>query len=252
MINALRYESRRIASIRSTWILLGGAVIAGAGVAALFNLMLNVAVNASKSDPSLGPPPTVTLTQAIGLGIANAAVWGLFATVAAQTFGQEYRHGTIRLTLTAFPKRWQVFVAKIIVSLAWITVAWVVAFAIVAVIFSSNGVVELPNAASLAAYAVRAWLIMVGFCLIVFSVTVLTRVLALGVILPILLQCASPFIILFAAAVKAVQWLPDYLPITAMTQFAAGESMLRSGTVSLVWVAGLVAAAFAVFHLRDA
>jgi len=253
MVGVLRYEWRRISSIRSTWILLALSIVFSAGIAFLVTAGLNAADSASESDPSIGQLGLLSMGDALSTATTNFVVLVLLGTVAAQAFGQEYRQGTIRLTLTAFPRRMPVFIGKVVVCLAWITAAFLLSLVVSALIFwPQTSIIAHPDGmASFAAFMLRAWLFLMGFCLVVFAVTVLTRILALGVIIPLLLAVVVENLITSLAG-SWVPWIGKVLPFTSGNGFMAGEDMLRNGLVYLLWVGALVVAALVVFERRDA
>lgn len=253
MVGSLRYEWRRITSIRSTWILLASSIV----VAVAFGFLTVWGLEQVKSTPpdpgSGGQFEAISLYTAINQSAANFIVLVILGTLAAQAFGQEYRHGTIRLTLTAFPRRANVFISKVLVCCLFITVGFLIALALVTLIlkphtdifvadFSTTGFVE---------FFVRAWLNLMGFCLIVFAITVLTRILALGVIIPLVFALVVESLVV-AMAAGPLPWLAKSLPFTAGSNFVDGVDTTRNGLVFLAWVAALLAAAFAVFKIRDA
>ncbi len=111
---ALRYEWRRVRSVRSTWVLL----TAGIGVNALIALALTRDVR-SGAKP-LGDPENVVslLTGASGVGPASfvALFAGLFAILAA---GADLRPGQTVNSLLAVPRRNLLLTARLLVVLAW-------------------------------------------------------------------------------------------------------------------------------------
>ncbi|MFZ1671704.1 MAG: ABC transporter permease subunit [Candidatus Nanopelagicales bacterium] len=253
MVGVLRYEWRRISSIRSTWILLALSIVFSAGLAALVTVGLNAANSVSDSDSTVEPAGLLSMGGALSTATTNFVVLVLLGTVAAQAFGQEYRQGTIRLTLTAFPRRMPVFVGKVVVCCLWITAAFVLSLVVSALIFwPQTGIIAHPDSTvSFAAFILRAWLFLMGFCLVVFAVTVLTRILALGVIIPLLLAVVVENLITGLAG-SWLPWIGKVLPFTSGNNFVAGEDMVRNGLVYLAWVAVLVAAALVVFERKDA
>ncbi len=249
MTGALRYEWRRISSIRSTWILLGAAIALSAAFALLFSLAIGSAADSQSADAQAF---NLSLSGAVGSSTTNPIVLILLGTLAAQAFGQEYRHGTIRLTLTEFPKRTPVFVAKIIVCCALVLAAFAVATLIAFVILQGNSQVVSDGAASFLVYFLRACLYLVGFCLIVFAITVLTRVLALGVIIPLVFWAVAEPLLITLVGIY-VSWISDVLPFTSGLAFVAGGTdMLRNGAVFGAWVVMLTGAAYVIFEKRDA
>ncbi len=249
MTSALRYEWRRISSIRSTWILVGLAIALSTAFALLFSLAIGTANETADANQAQGLD--VSLAGSVSSSTTNLIVLILLGTLAAQAFGQEYRHGTIRLTLTEFPKRTPIFVAKVIICCVVILVSFLVATVIAWLILRGNAAVTDDGMASFGAYILRTCVYLVGFCLIVFAITVLTRILALGVIIPLAFAAvAEP--LLSALVGNYISWLPDVLPFASGSQFVAGTDMLRNGAVFGVWVVVLIAAGYVVFEKRDA
>ncbi len=253
MMTNLRYEWRRISSIRSTWILSCTALIVAAAIAELAAFAIGQGAN--NVDPSTGELQQSAFTFGEFLSVAslNPIVLVILSTIAAQAFGQEYRHGTIRLTLTAFPRRVPVFVSKILVSLATIVGVFLVSVALIALIGLVNGDAVSRDGANgdFLAPVGRAVLFLIGYCLIVFAITVLTRVLALGVIIPLLLLIViENLLVLFLGS--RISWLVDVMPFMSGIGFVGGDDMTRNGLVFLAWIAGLIGAGLVVFRTRDA
>jgi ABC-2 type transport system permease protein len=122
VIDALRFEWVRIRTLRSTYWLIGLAVLLSAVVA------LIIAV-ATRNDPdrlgavTVGNMLTGGGSFAIPFIPIFVAIIGVFAT------GHEYRHGTIRPTLTAIPQRSRLLIAKIV--LVALTAIFAVALSVV-------------------------------------------------------------------------------------------------------------------------
>lgn len=253
MVGSLRYEWRRITSIRSTWILLASSIV----VAILFALLFVFVLDQSTTDPSImegGPPlESISLSSVMSQSAANFIGLIILGTLAAQAFGQEYRHGTIRLTLTAFPRRANVFVSKVLVCCFFITVGFLMSLAFAALILTrrSDLFASDLSAAGMSEFFARQWLYLMGFVLIVFAITVLTRILALGVIIPLVMAVVLEPLV-GALIAGPLPWLAKILPFAAGLNFANGDDLTRNGFVFLGWVAVLIAAGFAVFKVRDA
>lgn len=249
MSSALRYEWRRISSIRSTWILVGCAVLISAAFALLFSLALSAASSQPNTDGIQGLK--TSLGSSVGTATTNLIVLIVLGTLAAQAFGQEYRHGTIRLTLTEFPKRTNVFIAKIVVCCAVILAGFLVSSIVAWAILQGNSAVINDGFATFGAQFLRTCLYLIGFCLIVFSLTVLTRILALGVIIPLVIAAvAEP--LLASLVENYISWFPNALPFTSGEQFVSGTDIFRNGIVFGLWVLALTVAGYIVFERRDA
>lgn len=249
MIGALRYEWRRISSIRATWVLVAAAVVLSGGFALLYSTLLGVALD---GDQSASQPVelSMTLVQGITQSAANLLVLVILSTIAAQACGQDYRHGTIRVTLTEFPDRTVVFFSKIITALAVITVAFILSMVLAGIILSVGGNVTSGNEDALGSIS-RTWLYVLGFCVIAFALTAITRILALGVVIPLVI--AAVLEPLASSLLSSyVQWLPDALPFAAGSSFAGGSDVTRSGLVFAAWTLGTAAVSYVMFTRRDA
>lgn len=268
MIANLRYEWRRVSSVRATWIL----TVCAVAVSALLAEVLALTISTLTSEGGAGAPGSGPELEGMSGSASDAAALqqdlfpldlfvvgsaGSFITlillgvVSAQGFGQDYRHGTIRLTLTLFPRRIPVFFSKAITTGAVIVVAYVASIvAAVLVALPNQSVVEVGGGLGFFWTMGRAVLFMLGFSLICFSITVLTRILALGVIIPVVLAViAEP---LLAALENWVSWIPKVLPFTSGNQFVGGEDIARNGLVYLAWIVVLMAAGLFTFVKRDA
>lgn len=266
MSSALRYEWHRIASLRATWILTVVSVAVSAVVSVLTVALLNSDLAnqitndpngaGGFDDPALQTGPTdlmnLTMTDAVSMSVNNFVVWILLATVAAQAFGQEYRHGTIRLTLSLFPKRFDIFFAKIIMCVV------VVALAFLACILVSMGIVAAfaenvgaADPAETIAFLARALLFIGGFVLYAMMITAITRILALGVVIPLLLATVVESL----AVLILSQWIDGidkFMPFMAAQRFTNGIDMAANGAVFFGLAAVLTLIAAFLFSRRDA
>lgn len=276
MIAALRYEWRRISTIRSTYILLACAIIFALllgwlSIEALTSLasMSSDGQQSAEANELAGMAFTPLLYSAVGSVITLI----FLGTIAAQAFGQEYRQGTIRLTLTAIPFRGRVFSAKLIVMLVVVAIGWIVAtiltYFLMSALFSAKNVSQ-PVVLEVG-YLGRGLLFVLGFCTIVFGVTVLTRILALGVIIPVVFWAvAEPLLITTlggsitdgaqsgsgsseSSSGSSTPWIEQVLPFHNGQQFVEGaQNMATSGLVFLAWVVVILGAAWLLFKKRDA
>lgn len=96
----------------------------------------------------------------------------------AQAFGQDYRDGTMRLTLSEFPDRTKVFIAKLIVPALFAAVAAALAIAGSALISLIGPVVDYG---ALPALMIRAAGYSILWGLLVAAITVFTRNMAAGI-----------------------------------------------------------------------
>lgn len=259
MTAALRYEWRRISSIRSTWILAAVAILLAVGMTTIIAVAVEPG-SSSASSEGFG----AGFTSLVNFAVANFLVWVPLGTIAAQTFGQEYRHGTIRVTLTAFPKRDQVFWAKAIMSCAVIVVVMLASVVICSIILIGSGFgTDGQSGLEICVAILRSAINLIGFCLIVFGITLITRVLALGVVIPLLFSLVVegivvPTILLATGNVNSetgsvsTPWWSEVLPFGAGTRFADGTDIAKNGLIYLLWVVVIAAIGYVLFKKRDA
>ena len=249
MIANLVYEWRRLWSVRATWIMtFVYLVISGLlGAGPLF----------------LGDGEFGTQTWA-GLYSTNANYLCLvmLSVVASQFFGHEYRYGTIRLTLSEFPKRERVVLAKTLVLAAYVTISTFLGWTVLGVVgfIAPEGSIgtEGPGFSTYGGEASELWYVLVfslAYCSIAMSLTMITRNLALGIVLPLLMfSVIEGLIQLFANLANGnMDWIVDILP------FANGIAWLtnlpdspNAGLIFAAWVVGLYLIGSAMFFKRDA
>ncbi len=254
MSRILAFEWRRAVSLRSTWGFLGiglALLVFIAWAAMIFNGTQEGA--APGSGPSM--EGVATFDGGGPLGII------LITTVCAQAFGHEYRDGTMRLVLSQFPKRAEVFAAKVLVPAAFVVVTIVLALVIslagAALVFD----VPAPEGwGSVAAIALRQVGLGLWWGLIVGGVTALIRNLAAGIIVSLvfalilenvaigLLTRSDP---VTGEGVSRAAWLTENLPFTnALAWSAQGDG--RAAIVAVVWAVVVVGVAGVLFLRRDA
>lgn len=165
MRRVLGYERLRALSLRSTWVF----PMVGFALSVLSAVLGNVT---SSEDWS------ATLTEYVATSYSFLSA--LFITIPfAQAFGHEYRDGTMRLTLSLFPHRRQVFAAKLAIP-AVIAAVWTVASVLAAsgVGLSSGNVTA---AGALGSILLRCVGFTIMWGVLVAALTVLTRNLAAGI-----------------------------------------------------------------------
>jgi len=249
MSAALLYEWRRITSIRSTYIC---SLLFLAATGAVTYLLYQVTSGAA-GPPDQQPQPThsVPLESVISAGTNPISI--IFLTViAAMAFGHEYRYGTIRLTLSEFPRRWKVFAAKLLVILGWTVVVFALSFVVAFVVLKVIGADLDPTTNDSWLSIGRTLLGALGYCAFAFAITLLTRNLVLGVVTPLLLVAVIEPLLKLALGDRFT-WLPQILPMSAGTDYMlGGEDLLHNGLVFLAWVVGLLVAGYITFERRDA
>lgn len=272
MIDALRYEWTRLRTIRSTyWIL---------GVALVFQTALSflIAWRLPPSGPLSGGEDAFAILVTIGasLGVAPLFVAYVLGLLGVFSMGHEYRHGMIRATLTALPRRGLVIAAKILTTAL---IAFVGAVACVAIAVAASLVfgVDLPEAVAVAEIGTGTVVFTVLFALSGLAFATLTRnqtaAVALLLLTPSLVEGLIKAVVL---AVKAASDDPSgtgglvrilaYLPYDAggqmytrisfddALQFFGVEPFgpLGGGIVMTVFVALLLGGGTLLFLRRDA
>ena len=284
MISALRFEWRRLVSLRATWILLGFS-------AAFASLFATLQVTLTEMQGALGKVPLDVILD----NAHNPISVTFIAAVCAMSFGHEYRYGTIRLTLTSLPRRGIVFASKALMTVGFAVAAYLLNLAatyVVALLAGSqkvrflspmlrqqtSGDTDLGEWSSLLWQDwLRAAVYVVLFCLIAFSITAIVRNLALGIIIPLIASTIFEGL-LIGFLESRMMWLNDVLPYANGNGFlqwtATGDAInqaggganpgmvdyatqnaitpIRSGFVFTAWAAMFMAAAYALFERRDA
>ena len=249
MIANLVYEWRRLWSVRATWIMtFVYLVITGLlGAGPLF----------------LGDGGFGTQTwKGLYSTNANFLCLVMLSVVASQFFGHEYRYGTIRLTLTEFPKRERVVLAKTLLLALYVTLATILGWAVLGVVGSiapegsigTNG----PGLSINGGEPSELWQVLVfgfAYCLIAMSLTMITRNLALGIVLPLLLSSIiEGLIVLFAGLANGkMDWIVDALPFSNGTAWLTNlPDQPNAGLIFAAWVSGTYLIGSAMFFKRDA
>jgi ABC-2 type transport system permease protein len=240
------YEQRRISTIRSTWVILAVTVALAGGLAALTAALSNI----DSETGQRGAPATMDTVLS---SVSNPIVLVPISVLAAMAFGGEYRFGLIRQTLTAFPRRTSVFLAKL-----WVSVLWMAAFLLLAAVvvlavsflFKSNLVFEPFTATNLAVIG-RSILFGIGYSLFAFALVVMTRNQALSIVIVILWALLVETIITGFLGSR-YEWLPKVLPMTSGSGFVGGEDVLRNGMVFGAWLLVFLLVAWVLLLRRDA
>jgi len=267
VIAALRYEWRRLTTLRSTWWLTAIGAVVTLGLALLIALAIASAGEVSEGDNyQLG----AVATQGAAVGGVPLLVAYLFALLGVFCFGHEYRHGMIRATLTAVPSRGAVFAAKVLVTAA-------AAFLVGAVItllgagiallvlsaIDGEGGTALELALGVGTYT--ALFALVGLALAsLFRNQIASLVVVL--VMPTVVEAVIQAVLVFPPAFDDVQFLARYLPFDAGSQLYVQLSpndaldllgydplgAVGGGLVFAGFTALLLAAAGVLFVRRDA
>jgi len=234
MRRVLAFERVRALSLRSTWVF--------PAVGVVISVLAAVLTNATASDGW-----TATLSEYVPDSFTFISA--LFITVPfAQSFGHEYRDGTMRLTLSLFPHRRQVFAAKLAVPALVAGAGAVVSVLAVTAVALTSG--HVTGAGALPSVLLRC----VGFTLLwgllVASVTVLTRNLAAGVT-GVLIWYLLVEQLLLSLLGNQFPDLDQYVPLlNGQKWMSTGE--LRGAVVMLVPTLLVTAVALLRFERKDA
>ena len=249
MTGPLRYEWRRISTVRSTWLLVVLGIVIPAGFALLVAWLAQISAGQGG-----GPPEGSASGLAAFLPLSAA----ILCTIGAAAFGQEYRHGLIRVTLSIFPRRTPVFLAKLITVILLIAVTAVLAIAAVVVAEYLGGIIAGTGGGwatdIFGATGVLGVLYVTTFVLIAFAITALTRNQPLGIIAPIVLAVLVEPIVGIIALAQNWTWIDWVLP------FSGGQAALAVGgaeawghiAVFFAWFLALAIPAWILFVRRDA
>lgn len=270
MIDALRYEYVRLRTIRSTYWLLGMAL--------LFQTTLSVvlAIVIARSDSFAEDPFDIIATIGASTGIAPLFIAYIIGMIGVFTFGHEYRHGMIRATLTAVPNRRHVFLAKVISTTAVSMLASLLCILIAVISILAFGL-DRPSLGGFINMTVGTTVFTVLFALSGLAYAAITRnqtaAVALLLLVPSLVETIIRAIIL---AIKGASDNPNqdggivsilkFLPYDAGGQLYTRASIddllaffgytpfgpVGGGIVMAVFVGGLLAIGYALFRRRDA
>ena len=240
------YEQRRIRTIRSTWVILAVTLALAAALAALTAALSNI-------DPETGQRGAPATMDVVLSSVSNPIVLVPISVLAAMAFGGEYRFGLIRQTLTAFPRRTAVFMAKL-----WVSVLWMAAFLLLAAVvvlavsflFKSNLVFEPFTVTNLAVIG-RSILYGIGYSLFAFALVLITRNQALSIVIVILWTLLVESILISFLGSR-YEWLSKVLPMASGSSFVAGDDLLRNGVVFGAWLLGFLLLGWLLLLRRDA
>ena len=202
MKSELRYEFRRIRTLRSTWIIALLAIGQALGFVSLVAW-----VGGMNEYGTIEPTQFESL---IGFILIPFFVV-LVSVLAAQAFGHDYRHGTIRVTMSTFPRRGPFLAARVLLVLMVSVFLGLIAIAGTSLVTellkaTTGGIVW--NSVLIAGSKFLA--IMVMYCLIVMALTVLFRSMPIGLVVPMITFTFLEYIIL--AVTSRVEWISDVLP----------------------------------------
>ncbi|MDP4676292.1 MAG: hypothetical protein ACYYNF_02825 [Actinomycetes bacterium] len=256
MSAVLRYEWLRVTTVRSTWVLIGLGIALPAVLAFFLAWAGASFVNSGRTD---GGPPDGNVFSPLGLNPATVLLMAsLLVTVGAVSFGQEYRHGLIRITLALFPKRSNVFWGKVIMVTAVVAATSVAAIAAVALgdrlgllVGDASFDFDTSTAVRLIGQTV---LVITLFALFAFAITALSRNQPLGILVPIVGAAVVEPIILAIAGIQNWTWIDWVLPFSGALEAieSTGAESWGHLAVFTVWVLALLIPSWILFVRRDA
>lgn len=245
MTDALKFESVRIRTLRSTYWLVGLSILLTAGVALIITLATDTVDDVMTLSVLTGGGEFATFLPIF------MAIIGIFAV------GHEYRHGTIQPTLLAIPQRSRLLTAKLLVVLVTGLVVALISMAI----NYGIGLLAWGEAPDLASGSVTDALI--GYVVLVLIYATLGVALAQlfrGVPSALVVLLIIPFLveplISGLSMVPALDWIQPilkFLPFSAGTRLIAVEPYEAMGGPDFDyldrWASGGVFAAFALLIL---
>ena len=260
MTDALRFESVRVTTIRSTyWIGLLGLLLCGL-VALGFGL--------DSPETGLSAAETTFLLTAGGESLPFSVMGLAVSLIGVLATGHEYRYGTILPTLTAMPRRSALLGAKLLIVAAVSAGAAVTGIAVCWLV----GTLTLGPLPRLIEEPIP--IVLVGQTLLVMLYGLLgavlgqlTRGITAAIVIVLIMPLLIEPVITALAGLEALGWLRDivpYLPFGAgMRLVSAGlaPSTLEGATLLGRWEGGavfagfvalLLAAAWLLFERRDA
>ena len=230
----LKYEYVRAVTIKSTFVfpVFG---IALSWVLAYFGLHDFATVAYDENGNSIP-----TLVNAINNSYSPLSIF--FITIPfAQAFGHDYRDGTMRLTLSAFPIRIKVFFAKLIIPTAVAALMTAISLAGIWAIYRLF--IPIPDISNALQTMGRHIGFTIFWGLLVASVVIFTRIMAAG-IAGLVVWAAILEGIAGALFASKFPKLPDYLPLTQGMSWASdGQTkdliVIATATVLIVGLAGI-------------
>jgi len=272
MIDALRYEYVRLRTIRSTYWLIGLALVLQLVLALLIAWSLDRSTTFGGGDETFDI--LATIGGSTGAPLLMAYVVGLLGVFST---GHEYRHGMIRATLTAIPNRTHVFWAKVVSTAAVSAVT-----ALLCVLIGLVGIVafglDLPSGTRFLEVSAGTVLYTALFALSGLAFAALVRNQTAAVALLMLVPSLFEFVVQSIVVIiktnsddprgsGGVTTILKFLPYDAGSQMYVQSSIngfvqralgaepfgaVGGGIVMGVFVAVLLGAAYALFLRRDA
>ena len=199
MNRVINFEIVRAKTLKSTWIFPAIGIGFSWFLAAIF--IGDISPNGDGTMP--------TIVEVVNNAYSPLSIF-FITIVFAQAFGHEYRDGTMRLTLSAFPNRLQVYIAKLIVPAVITVVSAMISCAGIALIFVQD---ERVDNSGLLQATLRHSAFSLMWGLIVAAVVIFTRNMAAGIAGVVVWTIILESLVGSMLATK-FEKLPDYLPLS--------------------------------------
>jgi ABC-2 type transport system permease protein len=214
MADALRYEWMRIRTLRSTYWLVGLAILLSAAVAFIIAM-------ATRNDPLTPELAGGVLLGSGGFGAGFVAIF--MAIIGIFAIGHEYRHGTIQPTLTAIPQRSTLLLAKIILVALVALFAAAVSVAVnllMGLIFWAEGpaLTDAPLNEAVPGYFVQVMI----YAVLGFALALLLRGVPSAIVVLLVTPLVVEPLITALSFIPALDWLKSVVPYLP---FAAGDRL---------------------------
>lgn len=273
MIAALAYEWLRIRTIRSTWWVTAIAVTLAIGISFL------IAFGVSQAFRTSNPPSGRDLDILAQVVVSQASAYGelgapfllpyVLGMLGVFTWGHEYRHGMVRATLTTVPNRMTIWLAKYLMTGAWVAA---VVLATLSVCAASGWLWLRDDGVSFATYALLGTIVKcatytVLFTWVAMAVTSILRsqtgAIVIMLVWPLVIENIAQVVFALVPPLRDAGDALRFLP------FEAGKAMLSGLDVTVglfgdpltpwagfivfsAYAVALMAASYVLFHKRDA
>ena len=263
MTDALRFEWMRIRTLRSTYWLIGLAIVLSAAVALIIAI-------ATRDDADALGAVTVGNILTGGGSFAIPFVPIFVAIIGVFSIGHEYRHGTIQPTLMAIPQRSRLLIAKILVVAGAAVLAVVLSIAVnylIGLLFwgEAPSLTEDPLNQALPGYVVYTVL----YAVLGLALALLFRSLPAALVILLVFPLIVEGLITGLSNIPALDWL---VPVVKFLPFTAGGLLLAmeepdfgpeapdydflsrwtSGGIFALFAAVILAVGWWLFQRRDA
>lgn len=234
MKSEIVYELRRIRSLRSTWVISALAVGQAVGFVSLFAWVGGM--------NRYEPQATTRFESLIGFILIPFFVV-LVSVLAAQAFGHDYRHGTIRVTMSTFPRRAPLMTARVLVVLGATLSLSLLAIGSTSLITelmrSSTGGIDWGSVVTAGS---KFLAVVLMYCIIVMSLTVIFRSMPIGLVTPMISFSFLEYIV--AAMTYKWEWVQSILPslnaISWTSTDSAGWGVTNASPLPMLVVTGVL------------